>query len=82
MNYVKHRLRKRDTTKRCFICIELDHHAKKCMNTRRIEDEKKGRDDNIRKQMRQQWIPKSLDNASLRNNEPITQELGDTTISA
>lgn len=33
-------MRKRDTTKRCFICIELGHLAKNCMNTERIEDEK------------------------------------------
>ena len=57
-------MRKRDTTKRCFICTELGHLAKNCVNTRRIEDEKKAKDDNIRKQMRQQWVPKSTENAS------------------
>ena len=82
MNYVKHHMRKRDTTKRCFICIELDHLAKNYMNTGRIEDEKKERVDNIRKQMRQQWIPKSSWNVSPSNNEHVTQELGDTTILA
>ena len=46
-------MRKRDTTKRCYICTELGHHAKNYMNTRRIEDEKKTKADNIRKQMRQ-----------------------------
>ena len=40
-------MRKRDTTKRCFICIELGHVAKNCMNTSRIEDEKKAKNDNI-----------------------------------
>ena len=71
-------MRKKDTTKRCFISIELGHLAKNCMNIGRIEDEKKARDGNIRKQMRHQWIPKSSKNASSRNNEPVTQELGDT----
>ena len=74
-------MRKRDTTKRCFIYIVLGHLAKNCMNTRRIEDEKKAKAYKIKKQMRQQWIPKSLENISQRNNELITQELGDTTIS-
>ena len=49
MNCEKHYLRKRDTTRRCFICTELGHLAKNCMNTGRIEDEKKEKDDNIRK---------------------------------
>ena len=48
-NYVKHHMRKRDTTKRCFICTELGHLVKNCMNTGRIEDEKKAKSDNIRK---------------------------------
>ena len=42
-------MRTRDTTKRCFICIELGHLAKNYMNTRRIEDEKKEKAKNIRK---------------------------------
>ena len=46
-------MRKRDTTKICFICTKLGHLAKNYMNTRRIEDEKKAKDDNIRKKMRQ-----------------------------
>ena len=49
------------------------------MNTRRIEDEKKEKADNIRKQMRQQWVPKSSENASLSNDEQVIQELGDST---
>ena len=40
-------MRKRDNTKRFFICTKLGHLAKKCMSTRRIEDEKKEKDDNI-----------------------------------
>ena len=82
MNCVKNHTRKRDTTIRCFTCTELGHVANNCMNTGRIEDEKKARANNIRKQMRQQWIPKTLGKTSLRNNEPITQELGETSIFA
>ena len=74
-------MRKRDTTKICFICTKLGHLAKKCMNTRRIEYEKKVKASNIRKQMRQQWFPKSTENASPNNDEQVTQELGDSTIS-
>ena len=81
MNYVKAHMRKRDTTKRCFICTELGHLTKFCMNTRRIEDEKKEKDDNIQKQMRQKWVPKSTKNASPRNDDQVTQELDDSTIS-
>ena len=51
------------------------------MTTRRIKDEKKEKADNIKKQMRKQWVPKSTENASLSNDDPITQELGDSTIS-
>ena len=51
------------------------------MNIGRIEDEKKAKADNIKKQMRQQWIPKSSQNASLRNDDFVTQELGGTSIS-
>ena len=42
MNCVKHYMGKRDTTKRCFIYTKLGH-------TRRIEDEKKEKADNIQK---------------------------------
>ena len=42
------------------------------MNTRRIEDEKKAKTDNIRK---------SSKNASLSCDEQVTQELGDCTFS-
>ena len=49
MNCVEHYMRKRDSTKRCFICIELGHLAKNCMNTDRIKDEKKENFDNKRK---------------------------------
>ena len=72
---------KRDTMKRCFIYIELGHLTRNCMNTRRIEDEKKGKANKIKKQMRQEWVPKSTKNASPRNDDQLTQELGDSIIS-
>ena len=50
------------------------------MNIDKVEDEKKARADNIRKQMRQQWIPKSTEQISL-NSENITHEVGNLTIS-
>ena len=74
-------MRKRDTTKRCFICTKLGHLGKKCMNAGRIEDEKKKKVDNIWKKKRQQWVPKSTENASPSNDDQVTQELGDSTIS-
>ena len=72
-------MRKRDTTRRCFVCTKLGHLAKNCMNTRRIQDEKKEKDDNIIKQMRQQWVPKYSKNASPSCDKQVTQELGDST---
>ena len=79
MNCLKHHMRKRDTTKICFTCIELGHLAKNYMNTSTMEDEKKEKADNIQKQMRQQWIPKSTQDNSSSNDGQITQELGDST---
>ena len=38
-------MRKEDTTKRCFICIELGHLAKNYMNIGIIEDVKKRKAD-------------------------------------
>ena len=82
MNYsLKHHMRRKDTTIRCYTYIELGHIAKNCMNIGRIEDEKKEKIDNIRKQMRQQWIPKSTEHASLSNDGHVSQEVGDSTIS-
>ena len=37
------------------------------MNIERTEDEKKAKADNIRKQMRQKWIPKSTEPKNLNN---------------
>ena len=42
------------------------------MNIGRIEDEKKEKEDNIRKQMRQQWIPKTIENSSPSNDGYVT----------
>ena len=50
------------------------------MNIKRVEDEKKTKADNIQKQMKQQWIPKSTEKDS-SNNGHVTQEVGDFTIS-
>ena len=50
------------------------------MNIGRVEDEKKARADNIRKKMRQQWIPNSTEQES-SNDGNVTQEVGDSTVS-
>ena len=75
MNCVKHHMRRKDTTIRYYTCTELGHIAKNCMNTGRIEDEKKEKVDNIRKQMRQQWIPKSTEETSSSHGSEVTQEV-------
>ena len=67
MNCVKHHLRKRDTIIRCFKCTKLGHIAKNCMNVGEVEDGKKEKIDSIRKQMRQQWIPKSTEQTNPSN---------------
>ena len=69
-NCVKHHMRKRDTTKICFISRKLGYLAKNYMNIGRSEDQKKAKDDNMKKQIRQQWVPKSLANAS-QNHEIV-----------
>ena len=74
-------MRTRDTTRRCFICIELGHLAKNYMNIEMIEDKKKSKANNIGKKMRQQWIPKSSENASLSYEAHVTQELANSSIS-
>ena len=74
-------MRRKDTTIRCYTWTKLGHMAKNCMNTSRIEDEKKEKEDNIRKQMRQQWILKSTKQAGLNNDGHVTKEVGDSTIS-
>ena len=52
INCVRHHLRKRDTTIRCYTCTKLGHRAKNCMNIGRVEYEKKAREDKVKKQMR------------------------------
>ena len=50
---MKTHLRKRNPTKRCYVCKGLDHHlAKKYMNRGKIEDEKKSKAYNIKTQMK------------------------------
>ena len=53
------------------------------MNQGRIKDGKKEEADNIKKKMRQQWVQKSLENASHNTKTIDTQvnELGVTSIS-
>ena len=51
------------------------------MNIGNIKDEKKVRADNIRKQMRQQWIPKSTEDANSNHGSEVTQEVGDSILS-
>ena len=51
------------------------------MNIGRVEDEKKEKVDNIKKKMRQQWIPRSTKEAISRNDGHVTQVVGDSTIS-
>ena len=75
---VRHHLRKRDSTVRCYTCTEIGHIAKNYMNISRIEDEKKAKVANIRKQMRQQWIPKTIEEISLNHENEVTQEMGDS----
>ena len=72
MNCVKHHMRRKDTTIRYYTCTEICHIAKNYMNIGRIEDEKKEKVDNIRKQMRQQRIPKSTKQASSINDGRVT----------
>ena len=73
-------MRRKDTTIRCYTCTKLGHIAKNCMNIGWVEDEKKEKTYNISKQMRQQWIPKSTEQASTRNDGHVTQDVGDSTI--
>ena len=81
INCARHHFRKRNTTIRCYTCTELDHIAKNCMNIGRVEDEKKARADNIRKQMRQQWILKSSKETNSNHGSEVTQEVGDSILS-
>ena len=51
------------------------------MNIGKIVDEKKIKEDNIRKQMRQQWIPKTTEETSSNHERNVTQEMGDSILS-
>ena len=48
------------------------------MNIGKFEDEKKARVENIRKQMRQQWFPKSIEETCSNHGSEVTQEVGDS----
>ena len=81
INFFRHHQRKRDSIVRCYTCTEIGHIAKNCMNIGKIEDEKKAKVDNIRKQMRQQWIPKTTEETSSNHGSDVTQEVGDPILS-
>ena len=81
INCGRHHLRKKDTTIRCHTCTELGHIGKNCMNIGKVKDEKKEKLDNIKKQMRQQWIPKSTKETSSSHGSEVTQEIDDSIIS-
>ena len=51
------------------------------MNIGKFKDEKKIRAENIRKQMRQQWIPKTIEETSSNHEGNFTQEMGDSILS-
>ena len=51
------------------------------MNIGEIEDETKAKVDNIKKQMRQQWILKTTEEISSNNESDVTQEVGDSILS-
>ena len=51
------------------------------MNIRKVEDEKKRRVDNIKKQMKQKWIPKSTEETNSNHGSEVTQEVGNSILS-
>ena len=51
------------------------------MNIGKIEDEKKEKEENIKKKMRQQWIPKIIKKTSSNHESDVTQEVGDSILS-
>ena len=80
INYVRHHLRRKDTTIRCYTCTKLGHITKNCKNIGKVEDEKKEKVDNITKKMRQKWIPKPTKKTSPRNGIQVTYEESDSII--
>ena len=50
--FIRTHMRKRDPTKRCFVCKELGHIAKNYMGRAIVKDEKKENIENIINQMR------------------------------
>ena len=51
------------------------------MNISKVEDEKKERVDNIKKQMKQQWIPKTTEEKNSNHGSEVTHEMGDANLS-
>ena len=81
INCVRHHVRKRYSTVRCYTCTKIGHIAKNCMNIGKIEDEKKAKANIIRKKMRKQWIPKTTKETSSNHEGNVTQEMGDSILS-
>ena len=72
-------MRKRDPKIRYNVYI-----ARNCMKIERIKDEKKEKVDEIRKEMKQKWIRKTLDHSKQNIDESSSThigKLGATTIS-
>ena len=51
------------------------------MNIDKIEDQKKEKVDNIRKQMRYKWIPKTIDETNSNHGSEVAHEMGDSNLS-
>ena len=51
-NCIRTHMRKRDPIIRCYVCNELRHIARNYMNIERIEDEKKEKVDEMRKEIK------------------------------
>ena len=54
---------------KCFLCNECGHIVRNFMNAEKVEDEKKLREDEIRREMKSKWIKKTPDNSD-EKNEP------------
>ena len=80
-NCVRHHPRKKDSTIRCYTFTELGHISKNYMNIRKVQDKKKARADNIRKKMKQQWIPKTNEETNSNHGSEVTHEVGDSNLS-
>lgn len=61
---MRNHLRKRNHTKRCYVCKELGHLAWNYMNKGKVEDANKSKASKIKTQMKQKWVKKSTKNLS------------------